>query len=460
MKRKSNWLLSKLVLLIFGFSIITSCSGAGAGGGSIGGGSIDTGDPIAVLQAIPSELGKSASLDISMSIMGSIVEPTQDSQVYNASAEFAYSRGLDVIATASLAHSINLILKELGRFSTTIPLDSATPVALDTLVLGEDIMKPLNANPSDYSVDYHGIMVKSIPASESPNNVPGFAYYLPFKFEHNTGPFDLLNYFELYVKDANNLVLRALTYKDNGTEYLKYHTSEMTIANGFQTLKRYENSVPTGGDDTSWSYDQYSYSPSLSRTKVYIINNAGAWTAAFADGHGGAWMDVNDTGTYEGFLEVFDQEGIIMRQSSDPDIGSLLPADLATAFDPDYTNYAYRYLQDNTGTTGGNAGALLTDITVNYEVAAADSYRAYESPDVSNATSHHFLLGATNTSIVDYANSSLVDFYGGIRSDLNDNLFPSGTAPVWTAMDPATLVGTDVSSSLSGEFDKFDSLIP
>ncbi|MDC7219906.1 MAG: hypothetical protein PQJ59_08200 [Spirochaetales bacterium] len=458
--------MKKIAIVLISFTLFfslafTGCDdGSGSGGSSDGGDEIDLTDPLAVLESIPDELSASDVLEISRAT----TEPTGDSQVYNGNntldsnetgdTTYAYSFGPDIISTAALAHSLNLILKKLSDLTDDPSIvDSGTPISLESMDLGADIMEPLNAAADNYVVDYKGVMINTLPALDG---VTGFGYYLPFSFEHYTGTLDLYSYFELYTEDADNMVLRALTYISDGTTYYKYHTSVMTIVDGEQTIQLYENN---SGDDTSWTYDHYTYNPTTGETQVYIINNSGSWNAIFADEHGSslAMTETNSDNTISSSIELADQDGIIMSQLQDDDLGSLVPEVYSDTFLVDSTNYAYRYLEDNTSVTGGDSASLLSVVSLNYYDGTTGEYSSYAFPDVTDDTSDHFLLGTTNTVLTDYLFSSLTDYIGTITTDLDDNLNASGTAPVWTEMDPTNL-GVSDHSALSTEFDKFSSL--
>ena len=198
MNQRPGILTFRLMLIAIMVILIVSCKNP-INPVSDGGMQIDASDPLDVLRALPSELNLPGSMEAryASSISRAAAVPAGHSEVFNPEAEICPPFAKVRIDTASLAISIVQILKEMSNnpFNVTIAVDSGEAVSLGKLAMEAEIMKPLNADPSNLTIDYHGIRIDTIPASNSPNGVSGFGYYLPFTFQHESGPYELYNYF-------------------------------------------------------------------------------------------------------------------------------------------------------------------------------------------------------------------------------------------------------------------------
>ncbi len=445
---------------------------------SDGGLQIDASDPLDVLRALPSELNRPDSMiaRYASPISRAATVPTADSEVFHPDAEICPPLAKVKIDTASLAVSIVQILKKMSDnpFNATIVVDSKDAVSLGKLTMEAEIMKPLNADPSNLEIDYHGIQIDTIAASDSPsgvrpNGVSGFAYYLPFTFQHESGPYELYNYFEFFFEDTENMVLTAVTYvyvPDEPKKYCKYHTTIMTIDEGDQIIERYENTATQGiFDDDDYTYEYLSYNMQSDTTQAYIISR-GSYEGIFAvtaDQYGG--MAISTTpfeGKIYGKREAFAEDFNIMARFSDSDIGTNLPSDFSTALDSTYCEYSYRYLED----IGADSSALLSTANIISDDGTPGTVAQVYAFDMSSPTdgvvddsSDPFLLGVTNSNIINYVTEKVDSYYLDIYDTLEANLDPTDTqaAPGWIRMDTANL-GVDNDSALAAVFDAIQAL--
>lgn len=441
---------------------------------SDGGLQIDASDPLDVLRALPTELNRPDSMIARFASSGSraATVPTANSEVFHPDAVICPPDAKQKMDTASLALSIVQILKKMesNPFEVDIAVDSGDVVSLGSLLMEASIMKPLNSNPDNLYVDYHGILIDTISSDDSPNGVSGFAYYLPFTFQHEDGPYELYNYFEFFFEDTENMVLTAATYVYIESFYYKYHTTILTIDDGNQIIERYENQASQGVTaDDDYTYEYFSYDIQTDTTQAYIISRGTGegFFAVTADQYGGMAITIRDEGSSQfGKREAFSEDYNLMARFSDSDslITDTLPSDFSTPFSPIYSEYSYRYLDDNVADTTG----LITTVPITFDDDhnPESQIDAYVIPDsdpyegVVDDLNDPFLLGSTNTGILEYVTEKIDLYYLDIYDTLEANLDPAvdpQETPGWLRMHTENL-GVDDPDALETVFDTIQAL--